>query len=111
MRGRDHLVARREPERADDRVQPRRRVGREHQIIGSGADERGELGACREQPGALGSSPDAADDLSREEVGRPFLEQALEPLVLLEDRQRAGAIAAVVQLDDVGVQKEAFAHR
>ena len=97
MPRRQHLVARLEPQRADDRVQPGGRVRDEDEIVRTGADEAGQRG-----PRLRGQLVEAAP----EELDRVALELALQLLVALEDRRRARAVAAVVEERDVGVEQE-----
>ena len=66
VRRRQHLVARLQSQRAQDRVQARGRVGHEDEIVGAGADERGQSRARRrEPPGLLLPVPEPAGDLPR----------------------------------------------
>src|SRR5581483_10465039 len=94
-----HLVASAELERADDGVQRRARVRREDEVRRRGAEVRGERRPRRLQPRG-----EAA--LEREKLDGLPLELALQPLVLREDRTRASAERAVVQVDDAGIEQE-----
>ena len=51
-----------------------------------------------------------AGQAARDEVDRLALELALPRLVALEHRPRAGAVRAMVQIDDVRVEEEQLFH-
>jgi hypothetical protein len=99
--GRQHLVAGTEPQRARDRVHADRHVLHEEQALGIRAHELGQLGA---------GFPDRVRDTS-EELRRLPLELALEALIFLEHRQRAGSERAVIQVRPLGVEQVEVAHR
>jgi hypothetical protein len=111
VRRRQHLVPGLEPQRADDGVQAGGRVRDEDEIVRPRTHERGERRTrLGHPPRPLDLAPEPACHLAREEVRRPRLERALEALVLLEDRDRTGAEAPVIQVRDLRVEQEAVAH-
>ena len=80
----------------------RGRVRHEGDVVRLHAHERREDSrAPRRVARAARAHSRSAHDLPREEVGRPLLQLALEPLVLGEDSRRTRAVAAVVELDDI----------
>ena len=89
-------------ERADHGVERRRRVLREHEILGPRSDECGER---------FTRTPHGLREASREELGRLPLELALPALVLLEHLGRAGAVAAVIEVGDVRIEEKTVPHR
>ena len=101
MAGRQHLVLRAEPERADDGVEPGGCVRDEHEILGPRADEIGERRA------SLGQQ---VVEAATEEFGGVPLELALQLLVAGEHGRRAGSVAPVVQIDDDPDRARNFAH-
>ena len=112
MRGRQHLVARLELERADDGIESRGRVRDEGEIVGPDAEERRERRArLGHPPRPFGIAPEPLRGLAREEVRRTSLELALDALILVEDLDWARAEAPVVELHDVRIEEEPVAHR
>ncbi len=98
-----HLVTRREPQRADDHVQRRADVRREDEIAGRRADVGGEL-----EPRRFEQRREAAPE--RQELHWLALELQLEALVGLEHRAGAGAERPVVQVDDRRIEEEKILH-
>ena len=94
--GREDLVARRELERAQHRVDAAGRVADEGEVPGLGAQERRHLRARVGEPPA---------PVARQEVDRLALHLAPQLPLPLEDRARARAERAVVQVRDVGVER------
>jgi polyribonucleotide nucleotidyltransferase len=88
-------------ERACRDVHAGGRVRDERQVVGSRSDEGAELGA-----GLLEQPREPAGD----QLDRLALELELPRLVALEDRPRAGAERAMVEEDDVGIEKKELAH-
>jgi hypothetical protein len=98
---RQNFVARLKVEGSRCDVHAGGRVLEEDEIVRRSTDESGELGARR------------LEDLGQalHEPHRLILELALPFLVSLEDDARAGAERAVVQVDDVRVEKEELSER
>ena len=89
-----------EAERADDSVEPGGRVRHEDEILRPRADEPGERGA------RLGHQ---VVEAATEELGGVPLELALQLLVAGEHRRRAGAVAPVVEVDDLRIEQKLHA--
>jgi hypothetical protein len=98
---RQHLVSRREPERAEDGVQRRGGVLREREVLRPRPHEGGELGA---------NAVEEPLEPARDQLDRVALQLALPVLVRLEHRPRAGAVAAVVQERDARIEEVAGGH-
>ena len=98
-----HLVARAEVERADDRVQRRARVRREGEVVRARPDVGREAAAGRVEQ--LRKAP-----LEGEKLDRLALQLALKALVGLEHGRRAGAERAVVQEHHAGIEEELLLH-
>jgi hypothetical protein len=92
-----------ELERPDRGVEPSAGVGREDEVAGRRADVLGEPQPRRLEQ--LGQPP-----LERQKLDRLPLELALEPLVGVEDRPRARAEGAVIQVHDLRVEEEQLPH-
>ena len=100
MASRQHLVVRAEAERADHSVETGRRVRDEDEVLWADADKRGE---CRARFGQQ------IVEAAPEELRGVALEFALQLLVAGEHRSRAGAVGAVVEIDDVRIEQELHA--
>ena len=100
LRGEDLLLGP-DPQRADDRVQRRGRVRREHEVVGR--PRRRTRRAPFAHPHRLLEPPS-------EELGRLALELSLQPLVLVEHLHGARAVAAVVEVRDLRVEEKPLAH-
>ena len=101
LRGED-LLLRPDAQRADHRIQRGCRVLTEDEVVDAHADER------RQRSAGLAHRP---GETPREELRRRTLELALEPLVLVEDLDRAGAVPAVVEVRDLRIEEKTIAHR
>jgi hypothetical protein len=93
--GRQQLVAGREPERAQDGVDPGGRVRHEDEILRIGAEEGRELRA---------RLIEQASEIAHEELHRLSLDAIAPALLLGEDFSRAGAERAVVQKGERGIE-------
>ena len=94
--GHDELVASREVERAQDRIDSRSRVGDESQVVRVGAHEPAQLGPRRIHP----PLPVAGHEVD----GLP-LELGPQLLLRFQDRLRAGTERAVVEEGHGGVER------
>jgi hypothetical protein len=93
---REQLVAGGESARTEHRVHTARRVGHEREVVGVGADERGERRAGDVEP---------AVELAAEEPHRLGLHLRAQRGLVAQHLDGASAVRAVVQKGDAGIER------